>query len=330
MEQIRVFSAFHGAGGTTMQFDKKFEIVAISEFHPDACAQIAYKYPTIKNFGDITKIIPSELPDFDLMTFGFPCFEPGTMILTKRGALPIEEVVVGDLVLTHTGSWKTVLKTMNQPADHLRTIKGMGILPTRTTDEHPYYTRERINKYVNRKFVKEFKDPSWVDAKDLQKMKHYACQILPAIEDVEIPSNMIQNEEFWWIVGRFIADGWIVGRYDRGEDYSVKICCGKHEKELVETKLNNYFPTNPYLEEERTVFKFSIYNKEFARWLVKCGKGAVNKQIPAEFFGLKEEYAKALLEGYFQAMVLFINKIEPLQKVKLLLDQLLQCHQKWQ
>ena len=73
MEKIRIFSAFHGAGGTTAQFDPKFEIVAISEFHPDAIANAAYHYPNVKNFGDITKIIPEELPDFDLMTFGFSC-----------------------------------------------------------------------------------------------------------------------------------------------------------------------------------------------------------------------------------------------------------------
>jgi len=73
LEKIRIFSAFHGAGGTTAQFDPKFEIVAISEFHPDAIANAAYHYPNVKNFGDITKIIPEELPDFDLMTFGFSC-----------------------------------------------------------------------------------------------------------------------------------------------------------------------------------------------------------------------------------------------------------------
>lgn len=39
--------------------------------------------------------------DRPVWTGSCPCFPAGTLIITKRGFVPIEDVVVGDLVLTH-------------------------------------------------------------------------------------------------------------------------------------------------------------------------------------------------------------------------------------
>lgn len=40
------------------------------------------------------------------------CFPAGTLILTQSGPRPIEQIAVGDLVLTHTGSYRRVTATM--------------------------------------------------------------------------------------------------------------------------------------------------------------------------------------------------------------------------
>ena len=45
----------------------------MSEFNPFASKLLAANFPKIKNWGDITKINPKELPEFDLFTGGFPC-----------------------------------------------------------------------------------------------------------------------------------------------------------------------------------------------------------------------------------------------------------------
>ena len=42
------------------------------------------------------------------------CFVPGTMIMTKSGGVPIEEIEVGDYVFTHNNNWKKVLKVMER------------------------------------------------------------------------------------------------------------------------------------------------------------------------------------------------------------------------
>jgi DNA (cytosine-5)-methyltransferase 1 len=47
--------------------------IGFSEIDKYASAVLKYHWPKIKNWGDIIKIKAEELPDFDLLTFGFPC-----------------------------------------------------------------------------------------------------------------------------------------------------------------------------------------------------------------------------------------------------------------
>ena len=72
---IKVFEMFSGYGGASFALKKagiEFECVGFSEIDKYAiqCYQQNHKG---KNYGDCTKINPEELPDFDLLTGGFPC-----------------------------------------------------------------------------------------------------------------------------------------------------------------------------------------------------------------------------------------------------------------
>ena len=50
-----------------------FSCVGFSEFDKYSNQLLAQKFPTIKNWGDCTKINPNELPDFDMLCGGTPC-----------------------------------------------------------------------------------------------------------------------------------------------------------------------------------------------------------------------------------------------------------------
>ena len=76
MKKIRVFEGFAGYGGASFGLKRsglKYEVVGMSEYDKFASSLLAQNFPNIKNWGDITKIDPNELPDFDLFTGGFPC-----------------------------------------------------------------------------------------------------------------------------------------------------------------------------------------------------------------------------------------------------------------
>ena len=73
---IKLFDAFAGYGGAHFGLAKArldFECVGISEIDKNASYMYELNHPGIKNYGDITKIKPEELPDFNFFTGGFPC-----------------------------------------------------------------------------------------------------------------------------------------------------------------------------------------------------------------------------------------------------------------
>jgi len=74
--KLSVFEAFAGYGGAhygLMKAKARFEVIGFSEIDKQAICIYEKNFPGIKNYGDITKIDPNLLPDFDLFTGGFPC-----------------------------------------------------------------------------------------------------------------------------------------------------------------------------------------------------------------------------------------------------------------
>lgn len=83
---LRVFEGFAGYGGGHFALNKlkekypnfDFEIIGYSEIDKYACELYDLNHKdkngnSIKNFGDITKLNPDDVPDFDIFMGGFPC-----------------------------------------------------------------------------------------------------------------------------------------------------------------------------------------------------------------------------------------------------------------
>lgn len=91
-EKIRVFEGFAGYGGATFGLERagiNYEVVGYSEFDKFASALYDANHKDvngnpIKNWDDITKINPEDLPDFDLFTGGFPC-QPFSQVGMQQG-----------------------------------------------------------------------------------------------------------------------------------------------------------------------------------------------------------------------------------------------------
>lgn len=102
----------------------------------DKYATEIYKkhFPTHKNYGDITKIIAEELPDFDLLVGGFPCqafsiagkrrgfedtrgtmfFELARILRTKQPRLFVFENVKGLLSHDNGNTFRTIIATLTE------------------------------------------------------------------------------------------------------------------------------------------------------------------------------------------------------------------------
>lgn len=64
---------FTGIGGFELGLGERFECIGFSENDKFCSKLLSKKFPTIKNYGDATKINPNKLPNFDMLCGGFPC-----------------------------------------------------------------------------------------------------------------------------------------------------------------------------------------------------------------------------------------------------------------
>ena len=76
-KRLRVFSMFSGIGtgelGILAATNTDATFVGFSEIDSHAAAIYKYHYPRHRNYGDATRLVPNELPDFDFLIGGFPC-----------------------------------------------------------------------------------------------------------------------------------------------------------------------------------------------------------------------------------------------------------------
>ena len=78
MKKIKLLSLFSGIGAfeeALKEIGIDFDLVNYCEFDDKIakCYSLIHNEPLSKNLGDINKVDETSLPDFDLMTFGFPC-----------------------------------------------------------------------------------------------------------------------------------------------------------------------------------------------------------------------------------------------------------------
>lgn len=75
-KKIKLFEAFAGYGGASFGLSRAkipFKTIGFSEIDKFAIEFYQNNHAPTHNFGDITKIDPKDIPDFDLFTGGFPC-----------------------------------------------------------------------------------------------------------------------------------------------------------------------------------------------------------------------------------------------------------------
>ena len=227
---------------------------------------------------DIRRVYTGDIPKADCWCFGFPCFVKGTYILAERGYIPIEQVAVGDKVLTHKGRWRKVTATMHRDGARLWDVNGFGILPTRTTAEHPYYVT-KPDQPMEFKKVEQL-DDSW-----------YSTMVLP---DAESDGY---SKEMWWIIGRYLADGWRVERKDRPSGGRIVFAISDDKRAEFEQRLREAKLHGTYTK-ERTCGKYHVCNNQLYEYLEKFGKYAHGKRVPREALCLPREKAKYFFDGY--------------------------------
>ncbi len=210
------------------------------------------------------------------------CLARGSLVLTSTGHKPIQDVAVGDMVLTHMGRWRPVRAVRMTGVRPCVRLKAQGVADLVLTPEHKVWTR-RAGATTRVREEAAAGTPEWVRADGT--VGSYVNQKLPPQGD----SPDLSARE-WWLVGRWIADG---HKGVRG-DYHVSVGRDKLAEFLYMAG------ENAGMRHEVTAVQVRLkgLRPEVLEVLSQCGEGAAGKRIPASGLALPPSVAAHLLAGY--------------------------------
>lgn len=203
---VKYVSIFSGIEAATVAWQPLgWEPLAFSEIDPFPSTVLQHHYPDIPNLGDITKIDWNPYKgQADLVVGGSPCFPAGTLILTSEHLKPIEEIKVGDMVLTHRNRWRRVTATGSKIADTI-VLRGNGVSSLECTPNHPFYARTRVHRESG--YGYEYKQ-EWIPATDMVGRQwlnmNAATEPLPV---PALPDGVSLTEPFLRLIGTWLSLG---------------------------------------------------------------------------------------------------------------------------
>ncbi len=258
---------------------------------------------------DVSSLTTAQIrryPDSDILMASPECFAAGTLITTVRGQVPIEDVVVGELVLTHTGRWRPVVRTQSRHADTV-IVRGQGHTPgIEVTPSHRFWLRQSDREWsnVDRQYRRRWQEADWLAVDNAIEAQAFWATPAPTTsarpyDDIEPrqPSAAfgVEPGNAWWLVGRWLADGSLTfgsGRCD------VSICCGFHE----EAELGDILDRTGIEWKHRalrTAALFYVTDTDARDWLHEhFGHGSREKHLPGWSLALPRHHREALLAGY--------------------------------
>ncbi|MBQ9532419.1 MAG: DNA methylase N-4 [Prevotella sp.] len=212
------------------------------------------------------------------------CLAKGSLILTRNGFKEIQDIALGDMVLTHKGNWKPVIGKRCTGMNPVVQTKAQGVANLITTPDHKLWCRK--SDKVRRKDYMRITKPTWIEAKDTKN--GFVNLKLPECEESSLSSLE------WWLVGRYLADG----HYHK-ERSQFFISVGEHKIDEFSQMLENtewIGAIHPH--DGCSQIGLKKLPERLAQMLHNCGYGAVNKQVPIEGLCLNEKLSESLLCGY--------------------------------
>lgn len=240
------------------------------------------------------------------------CFSGDTLIYTIDGYKRIDQIAVGEYVLTHKNRWKKVTNVWNKGVRDTVVVKGQGHHGLRVTPNHKFWAKKVIKwKDTKNKWgVKELTDFNWIEAQDLNDSFWSSVISIPEVKlPNEIPKAQtgssyaidVLSNDFLWCLGLYMAEGSTSSSYGNGGKLNkVTWSIHKDEAPYVTFRLEaagiKYF-IQP-VQNTKNCMNVVVASVNLASWIKKeCGHGAHNKKIPSWVFSLDEGQRKMVFDG---------------------------------
>tara|TARA_Y100000816_G_scaffold289651_1_gene276553 strand:- start:804 stop:3452 length:2649 start_codon:yes stop_codon:yes gene_type:complete len=274
----------------------------------------------LKPEGDLTKINIKEIPNFDVLCAGFPCFISGTKVLTNNGYKNIEDVNLKETLMTHTGKFQKILNLQRKNYNGvLYNITAKYHPSFKCTDEHPFYTREKTQKWNKelRKYEYLFKNPEWKKACDLTHHDYFGMKInekniIPEFSfdkninqyKTDVINIKLDNPDMWFMMGYFIGDGWIeeTTKSDGNCINKIRFAINLKDEKYVLQRINNILQiTDKKCPSSKSCNKYGCSDFLWFHIFKKFGKYAHGKLIPEWVQDAPKEYIQEFINGYHTA-----------------------------
>ena len=309
--KMRFIDLFCGIGSFHYSF-KKLNWECVMSCDIDAAAKETYKENYgILPLGDITEIEPKDVPNYDILCAGFPCFVAGTKTLTNNGYKKIEDVELTDKLLTHTGKFQQIINLQRKVYNgELFDIK-IKYHPESisATEEHPFYIREKKGQNV-------YGNPVWKKANELTMNDYFGMvinnhEIIPEFT-FEKPINQYKTEQihikldaldYWFVMGYFVGDGWIeeTTKCDGRGMHKIRFAINNKDEEEVFERITKVIPITDKDCNTGQCKKFGCSNYTWYNILKQFGKYAHGKLIPEWVQDAPKEYIQEFINGYMKA-----------------------------
>ena len=273
-----------------------------AEIEPFPCAVLAHRWAHVPNHGDMTKLVGRILSGAieapDVLVGGTPCFTAGHLVLTEKGYKPIEHIRPDDLVVTHQGRLKPVVRVG-------RTVKTVGRMKAvgqpqgiTCTPEHPFYSQIWQAKPAkqNGRYFRDVSitSPEWTAAAEMPGRQWISLTAFDVPRTAKLHSRLA-DADVMHIAGFYLGDGWI----RRWTDKNKKAVVFGLNAEKYQDFRSSFPDVAHCVSQEKTVVKVTVCDTELAGLLsAEFGEKAAGKTLPA--WVLSHPHRQALFDGYMR------------------------------
>ncbi|MEM7532290.1 MAG: ATP cone domain-containing protein [Chloroflexota bacterium] len=237
------------------------------------------------------------------------CLPGGTRVHTQRGSIPIEEVVVGDQVMTAVG-YKPVTGWLDQGVQGIVELVTESGTIFRCTPDHRIailsdvwggYTFKQAQDITSEDRILFITHP--IDGTQTELMP------LPAKREADHSGSFVQqpllDEQTAWFMGKFFADGYVgLSDFDnrgKGGNTTFSVACHQHETQQID-RVSTWMSAhnlniNEHSGKQEQCVKLRSSNRQIARWMHQYKQPNTSIIIPEEIWCGTKEIRAAFIAG---------------------------------
>jgi intein/homing endonuclease len=266
-------------------------------------SETGYKV-TPKPINEALAVVYAELGAKAFTGVGISCLVPGTKIYTDKGIVDIENVKIGDEVLTHKGRWRTV----NDTVESFHSGKMVKVTISGVSGNDLEY------KFVDNHKLYVYRDNQWqwigcdniiegdIVGEPIENFNENANRTAISIPFRNTSSKVWTvkdypiSEELCELIGYFLGDGSV----SKAEG-AVNLDFANHEQDNINNVINLFklvFDKDAKATRKSdNCTRVKCYSKPLVKWFAENCYSSKQKKCPFDISQLTDNECKALLAG---------------------------------